>query len=49
MREGIIEYPLPKECTIRKFVRPMKAHPPVSIGLVEEGLLDGYEETGVIK
>jgi len=44
MVNGIVEFIRPEECTIRKHVRPMKANPPVSIGLQEEGLLEGYEE-----
>ncbi len=44
MKDGIIEFIKPEECTIRKFVRPMAAHPPGSIGFEEEGLLENYEE-----
>jgi len=44
MVNGVIEFIRPEECAIRKFVRPMKANPPVSIGLQEEALLEGYEE-----
>jgi len=44
MINGEVKFIQPKECTIRKFVRPMKAEPPVSIGFEEEGLLEGYEE-----
>lgn len=44
MENGVIEFIRPEECTIRKFVRPMTAHPPESIGFEEEGLLEGYEE-----
>lgn len=38
MRDGIIEFPRPEECTIRKFVREMIPNPPRSVGLQEEGL-----------
>ncbi|MFZ1080965.1 MAG: type I-C CRISPR-associated protein Cas5c [Candidatus Kryptoniota bacterium] len=44
MENGVIEFIRPEKCTIRKFVRPMIAHPPESIGFEEEGLLEGYEE-----
>lgn len=44
MLDGVIEFIKPEKCTVRKFVRAMKANPPISIGLEEEGLLDGYEE-----
>ncbi len=43
MIDGVIKFLHPEQCTIRKFVRPMKAKPPYSIGLMEEGLLEGYE------
>ena len=39
MSDGIIEFPRPEDCTIRKFVRDMIPHPPKSIGLNEEGLV----------
>ena len=44
MINGVISFIRPEECEIRKFVRPMEANPPVSIGLEEAGLLEGYEE-----
>ncbi|MEL7656850.1 MAG: type I-C CRISPR-associated protein Cas5c [Bacillota bacterium] len=44
MINGVISFIRPEECEIRKFVRPMEANPPVSIGLAEEDLLEGYEE-----
>lgn len=44
MENGVIKFIRPEECTIRKLVRNMTAHPPQSIGLMEEGLLEGYEE-----
>lgn len=48
MVDGVIEFPEPDDKEIiRKFVRPMKANPPDSIGLAEEGLLEGYAEGGV--
>lgn len=45
MINGVIEFVRPDDQSlIRKFVRPMKANPPVTIGILEEGLLEGYEE-----
>lgn len=45
MFNGIIEFPKPDDTKeiIYKFVRPMKANPPVSAGLEEEGLLEDCE------
>jgi len=46
MIDGVIEFPQPDDQKeiIRKFVRAMNANPPNSIGLAEEGLLEGCEE-----
>jgi len=44
MDKGMIQFIHPKDCKVRKFVRPMKANPPDSVGLAEEGLLEGYAE-----
>jgi CRISPR-associated protein Cas5d len=44
MVDGVVDFIRPEKCAIRKFVRPMVASPPESIGLEEEGLLEGYEE-----
>jgi CRISPR-associated protein Cas5d len=44
MVKGVIEFIFPKVCPVRKFVRLMKANPPATIGLQEEGLLEGCEE-----
>jgi CRISPR-associated protein Cas5d len=44
MINGIVEFILPEDCSIRKFVRPMLACPPTSVGLEEDGLLEGYSE-----
>jgi len=38
MRNGIISFQHPKECSIKKFVRDMIPKPPSSVGLKEEGL-----------
>lgn len=43
MDNGVIRFIRPEECTIRKLVRPMKASPPASVGIDEEGLLAGYD------
>jgi CRISPR-associated protein Cas5d len=40
MFDGMINFIRPEDCTIRKCVRSMKANPPQSVGLEEEGLLD---------
>lgn len=39
MRNGVIEFPRPEECTMRKHVRKMKPNAPRSTGLMEEGLV----------
>jgi len=44
MGKGVIKFKHPKDCVIRKFVRPMQANPPATVGLQEEGLLEGREE-----
>ncbi|WP_298268685.1 type I-C CRISPR-associated protein Cas5c [Geobacter sp.] len=40
MKDGVVAFAKPEECTIRKFVREMIPNPPSSNGLREEGLLD---------
>jgi len=51
MIDGVIKFVRPddpnEKVLIRKFVRPMKANPPATIGLMEEGLLEGCEEGSV--
>jgi CRISPR-associated protein Cas5d len=47
MFKGVVEFVRPEKCVTRKFVRQMKASPPTSIGFMEEGLLEGYEEGSV--
>lgn len=44
MENGVINFIRPEECSIRKVVRNMVANPPKSIGLEEDGLLEGFEE-----
>jgi len=39
MVDGIVEFPRPDKCEIRRFVREMMPNPPKSIGLEEEGLI----------
>lgn len=49
MIDGKIDYIKPDACTIRKLVRAMRANPPKSVGLEEDGLLEGCEEGEVHK
>ena len=44
MKDGVIIFPKPAACTIRKKIRTMKGQTIQTVGLAEEGLLDGYEE-----
>jgi CRISPR-associated protein Cas5d len=44
MIDGVVTFPLPDQCTIRRMVRKMKAEPLRSSGLDEIGLLDSYVE-----
>ncbi len=47
MVNGIVGFIRPEDCSIRKFVRSMSAGMPISVGLEEDGLLEGYyEEVG---
>lgn len=39
MKDGVVEFVKPEDCTVRKFVREMIPNPPSSNGLREEGLL----------
>ncbi|MBF0467146.1 MAG: type I-C CRISPR-associated protein Cas5 [Nitrospirae bacterium] len=39
MIDGNVQFPRPEQCTAKRLVRPMKANPPKSVGLNEEGLL----------
>jgi CRISPR-associated protein Cas5d len=39
---GVIKFIRPESCIIRKFIKSMKAEPPESIGLHENGLLNGF-------
>ena len=48
MVDGVIEFVRPDDKSlVRRFVRPMMANPPATIGLEEEGLLEGYEQGSV--
>jgi len=40
MVNGVIQFPRPDKCEIRRFVREMMPNPPKSVGLEEEGLND---------
>ena len=44
MNNGVVEFPSPKACPYRKFIRPMTAQFVQTNGLAEEGLLEGCEE-----
>lgn len=44
MINGIVEFIRPELCEIRKFIREMSARNIESVGLEEEGLLEGYQE-----
>lgn len=46
MIDGVIQFIPPDECTIRTLVRKMKAAPPISNGLEEPGLLEGFSQGG---
>jgi CRISPR-associated protein Cas5d len=49
MIDGMIDFIRPENCTTRKIVMHMKAHPPQSVGLEEEGLLEGFQELEVLQ
>jgi CRISPR-associated protein Cas5d len=49
MKNGVLYFPRPEDCTIRKLVRPMNAQKIQTLGLAEEGLLQGYEEQEAIR
>jgi len=38
MKNGVITFPRPEDCAIRKFVRKMTPNPPSSVGLYEDAL-----------
>ncbi|HHT49083.1 MAG TPA: type I-C CRISPR-associated protein Cas5 [Firmicutes bacterium] len=42
MINGVVEFPRPEDCQLRKFVRKMIASQIETSGLAEEGLLNGY-------
>ena len=49
MINGIVEFVQPKDCTIRKFIRPMLPNPPPSVGLEEKELLAEFSEEEVAR
>ena len=49
MLNGIVNFVRPSECTVKKLVRTMKASPPESVGLEEQGLLEGYAQSEVVR
>jgi CRISPR-associated protein Cas5d len=48
MINGVLEFERPEACTIKKFIKPMLATPPPSIGLEEQGILEGFDEERVV-
>ena len=40
LKDGVVAFTKPEDCTVRKFVREMTPKPPSSVGLQEEGLFD---------
>ena len=44
MENGVIIFPRPETCPLRRIVKPMKSEFIRTSGLEEEGLLEGYEE-----
>jgi len=48
MVNGIVEFIRAEDCTIRKFIKAMAAAPLRSVGIEEEGLLEGYSEEVVV-
>ena len=49
MINGIVEFIHPKDCTIRKFIRPMSPNPPSSVGLEEKDLVTEFSEEEVAR
>jgi CRISPR-associated protein Cas5d len=47
MIDGIVEFIRPEQCSIRKFIKKMKPHPPNSNGLEEESLKAILTEEGL--
>jgi CRISPR-associated protein Cas5d len=44
MKDGVIKFKKPKECSIKRKIKNMKSNEIISNGVDEEGLLDGYLE-----
>ena len=44
MIDGVVTFPRPEDCPYRKFIRPMQPQEIQTVGLNEEGLLEGFEE-----
>ena len=50
MIDGVVEFVRPDDPSVlRKFVRSMKASPPATIGLLEDGLLEDNKEGGGVR
>ncbi len=47
MVNGVVKFRRPEQCTVRKFVKKVKAYPPQSIGLAEESLKEVLAEEGL--
>ena len=46
MQDGVVQFEHPRKCSTKKFVKSMLAKSLVSVGLQEEGLMEGYVEEG---
>jgi CRISPR-associated protein Cas5d len=44
MTDGVVTFPRPEDCPYRKFILPMQPQEIQTVGLNEEGLLEGFEE-----
>ena len=44
MIDGVVTFPRPEDCPYRKFIRPMQPQEIQTVGLNEEGLLEGFGE-----
>src|SRR4030042_1816473 len=44
MIDGVVTFPRPEDCPYRKFIRPMQPQEIQTVGLNEEGLLEGFEK-----
>jgi CRISPR-associated protein Cas5d len=49
LEDGVLKFPPPEKCLIRKVVGHMKSNPPPSGGLSEDYLLEGWEESEAVR